>query len=192
VYPVISVATCAADVLKVLSRNIRSPTAVRSLPYARRNSEEQSWTSTSFVGVPAEVSNCAPLVATAPACWIVRRVVLAAWWSSLGRLQLWKVRMDSNTPPLYRRCPALARRWAVRPSVHSAGQSSRPSGVPVSSTVTCRYAARNIALLRATAAASWSGRLAGRTALQDYAVVVWTESVSIGYALRLRTLPACF
>jgi len=53
-YPVISVATCATDVLKVLGRNIRSPAAIRSSPYARRNWEEQRWTSTSFVGVPAK------------------------------------------------------------------------------------------------------------------------------------------
>jgi len=70
-----------------------------------------------FYRCPGQVSNCTPLVATAPECWIFRRVVLEVWWSSLGRLQLWKVRMDSNTPPLYRRCPALARLWAVRPSV---------------------------------------------------------------------------
>jgi hypothetical protein len=174
VYPVISVATSTADVLKVLGRNIRSPAAVRSRPYAGRNSEEQRWTSNSFIGVPAKfrtVHLWLPQLQNAESSVALCLKSDGVHWvdCSYERSEWTAILRHSTDGVQLSRDSGLS----VRPSVRSASQSSRPSGGPVSSTVTCRYAARNTAWLRATTAASWSGRLV----VQHCRIMRWSSEL---------------
>jgi hypothetical protein len=96
------------------------------------------------------VSNHAPAVAAAPDCWIIGHGVLKQardlttltelrGWSSVVMGQRGKQYSATvqtvSSPRETLGCPS------VRPSFSSSGQSSRPSGVSVSSAVTCRYAA---------------------------------------------------